>query len=410
MPAHKKRKKYFSLPQKQKVVFIVIDGMADLPIGNKTPLSEAKKPNMNYFAANGLLGETVPVEKKLWDQLVVAGSHVANIGLLGYDPKKMYLARGPIEAVGADVPFKEGELALRCNFANVDSQMTMVNRRAGRNFQGLEELANEINKNVDIGVPFIFKRTYEHRAVLVIKKELSDQISSNDPHAEGAKTLRIQGLSKEGEETAGIVQDFVDKSHWVLKDSSINKIRIKNGSPPANFIIARQAGNLLPHLDQKFVKDHKVKAVVIAENGVMKGTCMLAGFDAVTVPELKHEQTLKFIFSNIWESLDMYDLIYAHIKGPDEYSHDGDFFGKQKEIERVDVFLEKFKNFDGILIVTCDHITSTKNKRHEHGPVPFLIYGSKMKDKIKSFDEFSAKKGKLGLIAPSKLWKLVLGK
>jgi 2,3-bisphosphoglycerate-independent phosphoglycerate mutase len=66
-----------------------------------------------------------------------------------------------------------------------------------------------------------------------------------------------------------------------------------------------------------------------------------------------------------------------------------------------------FRNFNGILIVTCDHITSCEKKAHVHGPVPILIYG-KGKDKVKSFDEFSVKKGKLGLMTGKKLWRYVL--
>jgi 2,3-bisphosphoglycerate-independent phosphoglycerate mutase len=190
----------------------------------------------------------------------------------------------------------------------------------------------------------------------------------------------------------------------------INEQRIHSGIRPANYIIARQAGNRLPPLRGLFAKRHKVRAVVIAENGVMKATCMLAGFDSITIPEAKPEATLKFIFENIDDALSDYDFIYAHIKGVDEYAHDGNFFGKQQAIESVDGFLEEFKKFDGILIVTCDHITSTINRRHEWGPVPVLVYGKGSKDRVQKFDEFSAKKGKLKLMTPSKFWKFVFGK
>lgn len=384
--------------------------MADIPMGSKTPLSAANKPNMDWLAKNGACGEILIMEKPVWGKQIVAGSHLCNIGLLGYNLKNIYAPRGPLEAVGSDIPYHEGHLALRCNFATIGKDMTLLDRRAGRNITGLDELAKYINTHVDIGVPFIFKRTFEHRAVLIIKEKLSDRIITNDPHSDGQKAAGIEPISPDANRSAAIVQDFIDKSRNVIEYHPINEQRMRSGIRPANYVIARQAGNKLPPLRGLFARRHNVKAVVISENGVMKATCMLAGFDSITVPEAKPEATLKFIFENIDDSLSDYDFIYAHIKGIDEYAHDGNFFGKQQAIERVDSFLEQFKNFDGILIVTCDHITSTVNRRHEWGPVPVLVYGKGGKDKVSKFDELSVKKGKLKLMTPSKFWNYVFRK
>lgn len=395
---------------RKKIVLIVVDGMADLPVGSKTPLSAANRPNMDWLAKNGACGELLIMEKAFWDKFIVAGSHLCNIGLLGYNLKETYVQRGPLEAVGADIPYHEGHLALRCNFATVNKDFIVLDRRAGRNSHGLDELSKYINTHVDIGVPFLFKRTFEHRAVLIIKEKLSDKITTNDPHVLGKEVLPILPLNSDANRSAILVQDFVDKARGVIQYHPINEQRIRSGIHPANYIIVRQAGNKLPPLRGNFARRHKVKAVVIAENGVMKATCMLAGFDSVTVPEAKPEATLKFIFENIDDALSDYDFIYAHIKGVDEYAHDGNFYGKQQAIERVDSFLEQFKNFDGILILTCDHITSTVNRRHEWGPVPVLVYGKGGKDKVGKFDELSVKKGKLKLMTPSKFWNYVFRK
>jgi len=394
---------------KKKIVFIVVDGMADLPVGSKTPLSAARKPNMDWLAKNGVCGEILIMEKSFWDKFIVAGSHLCNIGLLGYNLKNSYVQRGPLEAVGADIPYQEGHLALRCNFSTVDKNLVVLDRRAGRNYAGLDELAKYINAHVDIGASFLFKRTFEHRAVLIIKEKLSDKISANDPYFEGKHVGSVQAINPDATRSAALVQDFVDKARNVIEYHPINEQRIHSGVRPANYIIFRQAGNRLPPLRGLFARRHNVKAVVIAENGVMKATCMLAGFDSITVPEAKPEATLKFIFENIDDALSDYGFIYAHIKGVDEYSHDGNFFGKQQAIESLDDFLDEFRKFDGILIITCDHITSTVNRRHEWGPVPVLVFG-KGKDKVSKFDEFSVKKGKLKLMTPSKFWKYVFGK
>jgi 2,3-bisphosphoglycerate-independent phosphoglycerate mutase len=393
---------------RKKVVFLVIDGLADLPINGKTPLSEARKPNLDWLAKNGITGEMNIVSNSLWKEHVKLGSHTLNIALLGYDPKKFPLKRGPLEAVGADIPYTEGHLAIRCNFATVDKELVVVDRRAGRNSYGLDDIIRCINQNVDIGVPFTFLRTYEHRAVLIIKEKLSDEITSNDPYKTGEKIKRIQPLKPEAEKSAKLVQEFVDKSHEVMEYYPRNAERIDEKIPPANYILIRQAGNKLYDLLPHFTKRWKLKnAVCISEKGVMKATCMLAGFNAVTVPELPFEETLDFIFENISEVLSEYGFAYAHIKGPiDEAAHDGDFKGKVKGIKEVDKRLEAFKKFDGILVVTCDHITSTEHKAHMPGKVPILIFG-KGKDKVDKFDEFSVKKGKLKNYTPKKLWKFV---
>ncbi len=396
---------------KKKIVFIVVDGMADLPIDESTPLSAAKKPNINWLAENGAVGQLNLVPKKLWtDQQHASVSHTANIALLGYDIRKFPLHRGPLEAVGTDIPYTEGHLALRCNFATVDKDLTVLDRRAGRNAYGLAELARYINQHVNIGVPFTFMRTFEHRAVLIIKMNLSDQISANDPYTAGEKIKRITGLTSEGVMSAKLVQTFVDQAHEVIEYNPINSERIDEKIPPANYILVREPGNKLLDLTPHFNKRWKTKAVCISDPGSVRATCMLAGFDSIPVPELPFEETLDFIFENINDLLTDYDFVYAHIKGPiDEASHDGNLKLKQKSIEAVDRKMEMFKNFDGVVVLTTDHVTSTENKKHMPGPVPVLVYG-RSKDKVKTFDEFSVEKGKLKKYDGLKLLKFAFGK
>jgi len=415
--ARKKRKtaaKVRRRPQthklRKKIVFIVIDGMADLPINNKTPLGEAKKPNMDYMARNGLQGEIIPVEKKLWTDVTNASvSHIANLGLLGYDAKRYNMKRGPLEAVGADQPFENGFLAVRCNFATVDKDLVVLERTAGRNSFGLDELARYVNEHVDIGIPFILRNTFEHRGVLIIKEKLSDKITNSDPFRVGECVRPVEALAPEAEQTARLLQDFLDRARGIIEFHPVNRERIKRGLPPANYILTREAGNHLPAIGNFLKAHHLQKAVCIAENGVMKATCMLTGFNAITVPEMKLEPTLDFIFDSIENALGEYELVYAHIKGPDEPAHDGNFHSKRAMIERIDKELEKFKNFNGILVIATDHITSCKTRQHEYGAVPILVYG-KGRENAGKFDEFSAKKGKLGLMTGKKLWQFLLKK
>ncbi len=381
-----------------KIVFIIIDGLPDEPSNGKTPLSEAYTPNLDFFAENGVTGELflLPEDLPVW-------SHFADVALLGFNPKKYYLKRGPLEALAADIELTGDFLAIRCNFATIDEEGRIIDRRAGRAEYGLDKLAECIEK-MNFPLKFIFKRTYGHRAVLIFKEKLSDKISSNDPLETGKKPLPIKPLDKDklSEFTAKIVNQFVAQAFNLLEMHPINLERTNLGYLPANYLLLRGAGNRVERLPD-FGKRWNKKCVCISEPGVTKAVCMLAGFDAITVKK----ENIKGIVEKIFDCLSIYDFVLAHIKGPDEPAHDGDFERKKKIIEKIDEELTPFRKFDGILVITSDHITSTIHKKHMHGPVPVLVYG-KGKDEVKKFDEISVKKGKLKNFDGKKLWEYVM--
>jgi 2,3-bisphosphoglycerate-independent phosphoglycerate mutase len=392
---------------KKKVVFLLFDGLADLPLNGTTPLKEAKKPNLDWLAKNGIVGELTVLPKSFWK--TPQGSHYAAISMLGYNPKKYSIQRGPLEAVGSGIPYQEGHLAMRCNLATVDENLKVVDRRSGRSTHGLDEIIRYANTHVDIGVPFTFMRTYGYRCVLILRKHLSDKITTNDPYKAGEKVRTIQSLSFEAEESAQLVQKFIDKFYDLAQYNPKNYERKKKGLLPANYLLVRQFGNKLLDLPN-FPKKWKInKAVCLAENGAVKGVCMLADFNSVTIPEQPRKESLEFIFDNINEILAEYQMIFVHVKWTDEPGHDGNFKKKKEVIEAIDKYLDMFKKFDGILVVTTDHITSVEHKSHMPGKVPLLIYG-KAKDNVKTFDEFAVKKGRLKNYSPLKLWKSVLKK
>jgi len=406
----KSKKRKTTKKTKKKIVFIVVDGLADTQKNGKTPLSEAKKPNIDWLAANGACGELTLITKSMWKKINIKGvSQYANVNLLGYTSSRYPLDRGPLEAAGSGMPYREGHLAVRCNFATVDRNMVVKDRRAGRSTYGLDEIARRINKNVKIGADYLFMRTYGHRAVLIIKKRVSDKIKGNDVGV-GEAVGRVEALKPEAEESAKLVQEFIDKSRNVIHFHQKNSERIDRGLLPANYILARQAGNKLFALPN-FASRWRIKnAVSIAENGVMKATCMLAGFNSINVPEFdNHNDWLDFIFENIEAALTEYDFVYAHIKGADEAAHDKDPARKRKVIEEIDARLESYRDFDGIVVLTCDHITSSKSGNHEYGKVPVLVYGKK-KDAVKKFDEKSAKKGSLKKMSGRGLMRFIFGR
>jgi len=399
---------------RRKIVFLVIDGLADaVKPGRKTPLQAARKPNIDWLATNGANGELELISDSLWAAIDRKGvSQYANVNLLGYTAERYPLGRGPLEAVGAGLPYTNGHLAVRCNFASASADGKVVDRRAGRSTYGLNELARYVNENVRIPAKHTFMRTYGHRAVLIIKEPLSDEIEGNDT-AEGMPIGRIRPLSADAERSAQLVQEFVDKARGVMEFHPKNSERIGKGLPPANYLLVRQAGNRIAALPN-FARRFGVKnAVCIAENGVIKATCLLAGFGSINVPEFEARDTLSgqlkaldFIFDNIDSALAEYDFVYAHIKGADEAAHDRDPERKRRIIEAIDARLAEFKKFNGVLVFTCDHVTSSISGEHERGPVPVLVYG-KRKDALKKFDEASVKKGSLGKMTGRELMKHV---
>lgn len=393
------------MKKRKKVVLLLIDGLGDEILNKKTPLKEAYKPNFDFLAANGLTGQLNLIPKTQLPE-----THIAVTSLLGFNPSRYYLKRGPIEAVGAGIPLEGDFLALRANFATIDESGRIIDRRAGKDAFGLSEIARSINKEVDIGVKFIFLRTAAHRAVLVLKEKLSDKIEGNDPLKVGKLPKEIKPLEKTplAALTARILQDFIEKSHEIMQYHQVNYERISKGLLPVNYILLRGAGNKLPRLPN-FVRKWKIrKSIFVGEVGAAKGIAMLSGFDSLVYVS-RGSRDINYVFERISDLLSEYDFIFAYIKSVDEASHEGDFEKKKKLIEEIDSRLEEFKSFEGILIITSDHITSTKRREHLHGPVPLLVYGVKKKDKVKSFDEMTVRKGKLKNCTPSKLWKLVLG-
>ena len=376
-----------------KTIFFLIDGLADKPRGD-TPLKLAAKPRINKLLPYSFLAKFYPLTKQEWPESGYASvSQYANLGILNYSVKNLYLKRGPIEAIGSDIEFRNNWLATRVDFGTTDKNLKVIDRRAGRNTWGLNEIVNDLNK-IKLDVEFALKHTYKHRGVLILKQKLSDKISNSDPLKTGKKALKIQPLAtdKLSKQTAEIVQKFLEISNKQLNKHQINIKRIKKGLLPINYLLTREAGNKLPKL-RKFSN----KALVIAENGAIKGTCKLAGFHTLTVQEIELNGQMDFIFDAIQKKAAKYNLIYVHIKGADEAAHDKNCVQKKQIIEIFDKYLGNFIEKFGIdnfsYVITGDHITDCKTGKHEFGAVPILFIGkNNTTNNPKEFSEISAQK------------------
>lgn len=392
-----------------KIVVCVLDGIAD-PYFKSTPLSLAKKVNIQKILPESFCARFLPLTKKYWPKLATASiSGLANLGILGYKISAERLKRGILEAIGSDIPIKKGWLAFRVDFATIDNNGKIIDRRAGRITYGLDKLAEDIQR-MDLDIPFIFKRTYGHRAVLIFKSKFSPKISINDPFATGKPPRKIEPLTKDNLtlKTSFLVNKFLSLAHSLLKSHPINQKRQKRNYLPANYLLIREPGNSWPQNLKPFSKRYNFKnPIVIAENGVIKGTCKLVGFKTKTVPEIHSlKARWQFIDRLLTKTIKESDFIYIHFKELDEASHDKNPGKKKKLWEKFDIwFGEKIKKFKVKWVILGDHLTNSKNGKHAYGPVPLLIYPSTTKTEVKNFDEESLRSTKI--LTGEKLWRVV---
>jgi 2,3-bisphosphoglycerate-independent phosphoglycerate mutase len=408
----------------KKILYIVLDGLGDLPLkqlGDKTPLEAAVTPNMDRLAQKGQTGIVYPVGKGIAPE-----SDIAVISLLGYDAHKYYTGRGPLESFAEGLAVNDGDVAFRVNFATVaDDGKTIKDRRVGRNLSTEEAvaLAKEINSKVTLSsATFEFKSTIGHRGILVIRgmhQKLSGWITNTDPAYDregvfGVAKEKFENIvavstpmpgyenSLEAIEAAKLLNEFTDKSNKVLNEAAINKKRVAEGKMPGNLIVSRDAGDHLPKFPP-ITSLFNLKFGSFVQMPVEKGIALLTGIDIIDVPQSTGHLDVDYpIWAKIaLDSIQKYDGIYVHIKGPDEPAHDGDFQKKKESIEAIDKYfftslLGKLDIKNTIIAITADHSTACAVKAHTADPVPLLVCGGNIKaDGSMSFSERSAKLGSI---------------
>lgn len=396
-----------------KILLIVIDGLGDeiIPqLGNKTPLETAKTPNLDFLAKNGVCGLVRPF---LFPWQKRPESESTHLALLGYDPKIYFLGRGPYEAVGIGIKLRKGEIALRVNFGTVDKNLNVIDRRAGR-VEKTQSLIKALSGKTIEGVKFLIKKSWGHRAVLVLKgKNLSAKISNGDPKKTEVKPLIIKPKdnSKEAKFTARILNKFLLLAHKILKDHPFNKKREEKGFLPANYLLTRGAGMIKK--TPSFRKIYGLNAGCIAGGGLYKGIAKILGMNLIKVKGATGfaNTNLKGKFLTAKKVLKKYDFLFLHIKAIDTFSHDGKFQAKKKFIEKIDKNIKSILNLKNVsIVITADHSTCSLEKNHCLASIPILIYNNKKKwhEEIKKFCEKNCRKGKLGKIKQIDLMTKIL--
>lgn len=397
----------------KKIIVLIMDGLGDRAVkslGYKTPLQCAKKPNLDWFAANGSSG--------LMDVIapgVRPGSDTSHLAILGYDPYAVYTGRGPFEAAGVGLVGKAGDIAFRCNFATVDEEMNVTDRRAGRIKEpDTVELIQALDGMLIDDIQVIVKAATEHRAVLMLRgADLSPLVSDADPHAV-AKVHESKALVPEATRTAHAVNEFVKRSYQALNDHPVNKRRRAEGKLPANILLPRGAG-LFPDI-QPFSERYGMTASCVAGVSLIRGICRVCGLEIVEPSGVSGgtDTDMEAKARAAVEELSRKDFVLVNVKAADVVSHDGDPRRKIEIIERIDAMAKVIR--DGlpegaVVVLAADHCTPVERMDHSGDPVPLTIYSADtIKDGVTSYDEVSCAKGALGRIRGKDLMQILMDK
>ena len=411
---------------------MLLDGVGDLPhpdLNGKTPLAAAVTPNLDKLAKNGAMGEVISVGKGIAPE-----SDIAVFNMLGYKfQHDNYVGRGVIEAIGVGTDFKDGDLALRGNFSTLNGDGIIIDRRAGRKIErdDANTIAKEIEQKIKFSVPntsVVVAPTIGHRVTVRIRcdgESLSSEITNTDPAysrvagmgiakavSDFMKIERCLPLSDSTSSklTAKLVNEFTEQSLEIMKQSDVNKKRKQDGKKLLNSILLRDAGNRYPKATP-INELHSMNFSCIVDMPVELGISEVLKMKAFEAGGLTDYEEKARVAAKAMETQ---NAIYVHLKGPDEFGHDGDAIGKMKNIEEIDkrffgTLLDNIDTKKVSVMVSADHSTPCIIKAHSDDPVPILVSGESIKkDQTVRVTEEEAKKGSMGLLEGSQVVKTCL--
>ena len=357
-----------------KYVIIIPDGAADEPLeqyDEKTVLEAAKTPNMDKISTLGRQGivRTVPADME-------PGSDVAQMSLLGYDPRRYYSGRAPIEAVARNIKLSLEDWVFRCNLVTI-ADGKMVDHSAGH--ISTAEAGNLIHElDEQLGSEQICFHTGVSYRHLLVFKGIDFDVQTYPPHDHIGKAIdKILPRGKGAE----MLIDLMAHSQQLFTDHDINRVRKDLGENQVSSIWLWGHGKRAQM--ERFQKRFGIKGAAITAVDLVRGLAKLIGFDLIDVPG-----ATGFIDTNYQgkasaaiEALKEYDIVFIHIEAPDEASHSGNAEMKKKAIEQIDKHivgpvLEAVQNYQSWrILVMPDHPTPVRTCAHSPEPVPFAMAG-----------------------------------
>lgn len=382
-----------------KYVVVLGDGMADEPIaeiGGKTPLAYARTPMMDLLAPKSEIGlvKTIP-------EGMNPGSDTANLAVLGYDPKKYYSGRSPLEALSIGVPMKDTDIALRCNIVTVSDddlpyeEKTIIDHSSSEiSTEDAAVLMKAIQEEMNDEIyQFYVGTSYRHLTIW----QQGEVVELTPPHDILGKVIG-EHLPKQEK-----LREMMKRSYDILNNHPLNVERAKKGLNKANSLWFWGAGTrpALDSFEEKFGK----KGAMISAVDLLKGIAVGAGMKNIEVEGAngtldtnwvgKADAAVKVLLE------DGYDFVYIHMEAPDEMGHQGSLERKIKAIERIDELVLRrvvaglnASGEDYRLLLMPDHPTPIAKRTHTSDPIPYLLYDSRKEMETKGlYNEADAKAG-----------------
>jgi 2,3-bisphosphoglycerate-independent phosphoglycerate mutase len=378
-------------PTDSKIVLLVIDGLGGLPLPETglTELETARTPNLDRLATGAVCGLIDPVAPG-----ITPGSAPGHLALFGYDPVGSIIGRGALEALGIDFELQPGDVAARGNFATVDGEGVITDRRAGRlSTEQNSKLTKMLDGQTIDGVEVIVHTVKEHRLAVIFRGQgLTDGVTDSDPQQAGVTPAEVAALNQAAQKTAAVANKFLAQAGKILADHH-----------PANMVLLRGFSGKPNHATM--AENYKLKAAAIASYPMYRGLARVVGMDVLPTGASFEEEieTLK-------QNYDKYSFFFVHIKAADEAGEDGDFAAKVAVLEQIDGALEGLTGLaPDVLVITGDHSTPARLKGHSWHPVPLLISSQWCRpDSVKSFSESACISGGLGRLPAKEIMPLAM--
>lgn len=394
-----------------KYVILIGDGMADEPIaelGGSTVLQKARTPNMDYIAAHGKAGlaQTVP-------EGMHPGSDVANMSIVGYDPKKYYSGRAPLEAASMGIGLDADDVAFRCNLITIEDGMIADYSSGHISSDEARELIQAVDADLGKdGISFYPGISYRH--LMVTKNKLGAETACTPPHD-------VIGEKKDDRMPKGkdskILCELIDASMPILEKHPVNLKRIAAGKRPGNSIWLWGQGGApaFPLFKDLYGKT----GAIISAVDLVKGIGTYAGFDVIDVPgatgylDTNYRGKAEYAL----QALKDHDFVVVHVEAPDEAGHMGDTKAKIQAIEDFDehvvgTILNSVNAMteDVTILVMPDHPTPVHLRTHTSEPIPFAIYSTneQQPDNARAFNEVDVRAGSYGTVYAADLVKIML--
>lgn len=364
-----------------KYVVLLCDGMADYPVeelGGLTPMAKANKPNMDKLAKNAEVGLCKTVADGL-----KPGSDVANLSVLGYDPKIYYSGRSPLEAGSIGIDMKPTDVSLRCNLVTLSDEenyedKTIIDYCAGDiSTEEAKVLVNYLAEHFN-SEEFALYAGVSYRHCLIWNNGTLDLGELTPPHDITGKPIK-EYVPKHA--NAQKLYDMMKRSYDILKDHPLNLERVARGERPANSMWFWGEGVRKPLAS--FEEKYGLKGSMISAVDLLKGIGKFSGMNVVNVAGATGYLDTNFAGKAqacINELKNGQDFVYIHVEAPDECGHRHEIENKVKAIELIDekilgpvlAALEEYDDYK--VLIMPDHATPLCLMTHTNDPIPYMIY------------------------------------